>query len=110
MGRTMAEVVVSADCSPHRNGELRYAASFPQHFLYFFPLPHGHGSLRPTFGASFTICRTLTGASSSPPPPAGTISALGTVAGWASASATPYPPTSSWTADDSSYALRGPSA
>jgi hypothetical protein len=20
-----------------------------QHFLYFFPLPHGHGSLRPTF-------------------------------------------------------------
>jgi hypothetical protein len=24
---------------------LRYLA--PQHFLYFFPLPHGHGSLRP---------------------------------------------------------------
>src|SRR5438105_5893185 len=22
----------------------------PQQFLYFFPLPHGHGSLRPTFG------------------------------------------------------------
>ena len=22
---------------------------FPQHFLYFFPLPHGHGSFRPTF-------------------------------------------------------------
>ena len=22
----------------------------PQHFLYFFPLPHGHGSLRPTEG------------------------------------------------------------
>src|SRR5688572_429867 len=22
-----------------------------QHFLYFFPLPHGHGSFRPTFGA-----------------------------------------------------------
>src|ERR1700683_95897 len=22
----------------------------PQHFLYFLPLPHGHGSLRPTFG------------------------------------------------------------
>jgi hypothetical protein len=20
-----------------------------QHFLYFFPLPHGHGSLRPDF-------------------------------------------------------------
>src|SRR5205814_6644833 len=24
----------------------------PQQFLYFFPLPHGHGSLRPTFGNS----------------------------------------------------------
>lgn len=23
-----------------------------QHFLYFFPLPHGHGSLRPTLGFS----------------------------------------------------------
>ena len=22
----------------------------PQHFLNFFPLPHGHGSFRPTFG------------------------------------------------------------
>src|SRR5215472_3415704 len=21
----------------------------PQHFLYFFPLPHGHGTFRPTF-------------------------------------------------------------
>src|SRR5438477_7319074 len=24
----------------------------PQHFLNFLPLPHGHGSLRPTFGAA----------------------------------------------------------
>jgi len=24
----------------------------PQHFLNFFPLPHGHGSLRPTLGCS----------------------------------------------------------
>src|ERR1035438_4816168 len=23
---------------------------FPQHCLYFLPLPQGHGSLRPTFG------------------------------------------------------------
>jgi hypothetical protein len=23
----------------------------PQHFLYFLPLPHGQGSLRPTFGS-----------------------------------------------------------
>ncbi len=27
-------------------------AAAPQHFLYFRPLPHGQGSLRPTFGAS----------------------------------------------------------
>lgn len=25
---------------------------FKQHFLYFFPLPHGHGSFRPTLGTS----------------------------------------------------------
>jgi len=24
----------------------------PQHFLNFLPLPHGHGSFRPTFGIS----------------------------------------------------------
>src|SRR5437763_879799 len=33
---------------PERSG---YAAA-PWHFLYFLPLPHGHGSLRPTFGSS----------------------------------------------------------
>src|SRR5436190_9388475 len=27
-------------------------AAAPWHFLYFLPLPHGHGSLRPTFGSS----------------------------------------------------------
>ncbi len=27
----------------------------PWHFLYFFPLPHGHGSFRPTFGSSRRI-------------------------------------------------------
>ncbi len=26
------------------------AAAAPWHFLYFLPEPHGHGSLRPTFG------------------------------------------------------------
>src|SRR5437762_1195378 len=25
-------------------------AYFPQHCLYFLPLPHGHGSFRPTLG------------------------------------------------------------
>src|SRR6185312_16701140 len=28
----------------------RRRSYFPQQTLYFFPLPHGHGSLRPTFG------------------------------------------------------------
>lgn len=28
---------------------------FGKHFLYFLPLPHGHGSLRPTRGASRRI-------------------------------------------------------
>ena len=31
-----------------------YFSFAPQHFLYFLPLPQGHGSLRPTFGP-FTI-------------------------------------------------------
>ena len=31
---------------------------FPWHFLYFLPLPHGHGSFRPTFSSSR---RTVTG-------------------------------------------------
>jgi hypothetical protein len=36
----------------------------PWHFLYFFPLPHGHGSLRPTFGPARTtgVCGALAGA------------------------------------------------
>ncbi len=27
----------------------------PQHFLYLRPLPHGHGSLRPTFFSALTV-------------------------------------------------------
>jgi hypothetical protein len=30
----------------------------PQHFLYFLPLPQGHGSLRPTFSPERTTCVT----------------------------------------------------
>src|ERR1044071_1196856 len=30
----------------------RNYAAFPQHFLYFLPLPHGQASLRPTRGPS----------------------------------------------------------
>ncbi len=33
--------------SNHLTGE----AQAPQQRLYFLPLPHGHGSLRPTLGA-----------------------------------------------------------
>ena len=37
------------------------AIYLPQHCLYFFPLPQGHGSLRPTFGivrrtVAFALC------------------------------------------------------
>ena len=34
----------------HRLAQGAPAHAPPQHFLYFFPLPHGHGSLRPTRG------------------------------------------------------------
>jgi hypothetical protein len=32
----------------------QFTAAPPQHRLYFFPEPHGHGSFRPTLGA---VCR-----------------------------------------------------
>ena len=28
--------------------------NYPQHFLYFFPDPNGHGSFRPGFGSART--------------------------------------------------------
>src|SRR5438094_8124802 len=37
---------------------LRYTAA-PWHFLYFFPEPHGQGSLRPTFGSLRTTVLIL---------------------------------------------------
>jgi hypothetical protein len=30
--------------------EGQFTLAPPQHFLYFFPEPHGHGSFRPTLG------------------------------------------------------------
>jgi len=36
-----------------------FYAFAPQHFLYFFPLPQGHGSFLPTFGWSNLICLTF---------------------------------------------------
>src|SRR5437773_872061 len=44
--------------------DLGHAASRPQHFLYFLPLPQGQSSLRPTLGLSRTI--VLTPAATSP--------------------------------------------
>jgi hypothetical protein len=35
-------------------GDRRFFVHFPQHCLNFFPLPQGHGSLRPTFGPTRT--------------------------------------------------------
>jgi hypothetical protein len=34
---------------PFLGNRLRHGQLRPQHRLYFFPDPHGHGSLRPTF-------------------------------------------------------------
>jgi hypothetical protein len=35
--------------TPGRRGDQMIADPPSQHFLYFLPLPHGHGSLRPIF-------------------------------------------------------------
>jgi hypothetical protein len=50
----------------------RYA-TLPQQFLYFFPLPQGHGSFRPTFGIERRIGRSIeTSPAPSPSPSAAT--------------------------------------
>src|SRR5258708_5712223 len=99
--RDVGGSTVAPTCRAH------YAALAPQHFLYFLPLPHGQGSLRPTRGAVLTICLTATGPSWSPPPPppppAPASSGWGMPAFSSAAvrctfSPTPYPPASSWTA------------
>src|SRR5262245_26259993 len=51
----------------HGEHQIGHAAA-PWHFLYFFPLPHGHGSFLPTLGSSR---RTVFTAASSPPTRAG---------------------------------------
>src|SRR5207245_2633461 len=61
-----------------RPGRLDYS-SLPWHFLYFFPLPHQHGSLRPIFrrsaaGSIVAACRGV-------PPPAALATAAGSRAG-----------------------------
>src|SRR5215472_19206681 len=57
----------------------RYAI-LPQQFLYFFPLPHGHGSLRPTLGNDRRIGRSIETSpapSPSPSPPTAAIAPTG---------------------------------
>jgi len=46
-GRLEGSRVAGAERRGRRRGVLVYR---PQHFLYFFPLPQGHGWLRPIFG------------------------------------------------------------
>src|SRR5205809_5635251 len=76
----------------------------PQQFLYFFPLPHGHGSLRPTFGSSR---RTVLGVASSPPTRGGCC-ARGGPNGLACAARARLPPTTDCNSDaDGSFRISG---
>src|SRR3954465_3214885 len=77
----------------------------PWHFLYFFPLPQGQGSLRPTFSCSRTI--VLTGPGASPPSPPALACCCCSVPPPTACkfSATPYPPASSCVAEVTLYAL-----
>src|SRR5205814_2955152 len=59
---------------------LRRYAIRPQQFLYFLPLPQGHGSLRPTLGNDRRIGRssdTSPAPSPSPSPPTAAIAPTG---------------------------------
>src|SRR5262245_50267921 len=69
----------------------RHTAPAPQHFLYFFPLPHGHGSLRPTLGVLRTIVLTFAPS----PCVCAAASWVSPAAGTATVSPTPYPPEAS---------------
>src|SRR5687768_14405302 len=90
-----------------------YAACTPQHFLYFFPLPQGQSSLRPTLGWLRTMVFTFApspcacadaSAISPPPPPTATGTPWSAV--WRTFSLTPYPPVSACVAAVTLYALR----
>ena len=55
-GRTARTGIPPLPCVQGRGD---YATPAPQHFLYFFPLPQGHGSLRPTLAVSRTMVLTF---------------------------------------------------
>ena len=42
-------LVASCRCRRRSSPVVRTSVHLPQHFLYFLPLPQGHGSLRPIF-------------------------------------------------------------
>jgi hypothetical protein len=44
----------------HQLQTLFFYSLTPQHFLYFFPLPQGHGSFLPTFWLALFIGSFLT--------------------------------------------------
>jgi len=46
---TGSETTVTYAAASSRSTQLFVLHQAPQHFLYFFPLPQGQGSLRPTF-------------------------------------------------------------
>src|SRR5437588_12165070 len=51
-------------------------ATRPQQFLYFLPLPQGHGSLRPTFGIERRIGRSIETSPAPSPSPSPAIPAI----------------------------------
>jgi hypothetical protein len=53
----------------------RYA-TLPQQFLYFFPLPQGHGSFRPTFGIERRIGRSIETSPAPSPSPSAAMPAI----------------------------------
>ena len=48
-------------------------ASLPWQFLYFFPLPHGQGSLRPTLGTGASPSRPVSATCDTPPSSVGAV-------------------------------------
>src|SRR5438477_8365525 len=64
-------------------------ATRPQQFLYFFPLPQGHGSLRPTFGIERRMGRSIETSSAPSPSPTATPAIAPTGCGWRACAGAP---------------------
>src|SRR5438874_11232633 len=71
-------VVCFFDCGDAPPLSMYCYAVRPQQFLYFFPLPQGHGSLRPTFGIERRTGKSIdTSPAPSPSPATPAIAATG---------------------------------